>query len=98
MMDVVAGPGAGQVSFTFTNTGPDMSTLARIYFDDGSLMTLDSIINGPGVNFTETSPGPNDLPGGEMANPPFVTTKGFLSGAGPPPPSNGVENDPPASS
>jgi len=95
LMDVTAGPGLDQVSFTFTNTGPDMSTIARIYFDDGSLGALDSIINGAGVSFIfEPFPGPGDLPGGNNAVPPFVTTIGFLSGAAAPAPSNGVENNP----
>jgi hypothetical protein len=81
-----------QVRFDFTNLGPEQSTIARIYFDDGSLMSFDSIVNGAGVDFVaEMFPGPNDLPGGELASPAFVTTLGFLSGAVAPPPTNGVE-------
>jgi hypothetical protein len=52
VMDVGAGPGADQVSFTFQNVGSDTSTIARIYFDDGSLSVFHSVINGPGVSFT----------------------------------------------
>lgn len=96
-LDVTAG-GEEQVLFDFANTGSEMLTLARIYFDDGSLMELLSISNGGGVIFTfDPFPGPNDLPGGENAldqfgNPdPFVTTLGFLSGATAPPPTNGLE-------
>ena len=82
-----------KVRFTFANSGIEMITLARIYFDDGSLMTIDSIDNSDtGVLFTQAFPGPNDLPGGENALPdPFVTTLGFLSGATAPPPTMGVE-------
>jgi len=81
-----------QVRFDFTNLGPEQSTIAQIYFDDGSLTNLDAIVNGPGVTFTaDMFPGPNDLPGGNLASPPFMTTLGFLSGAVAPPPSNGVE-------
>jgi hypothetical protein len=80
-----------QVRFDFTNLGPEQSTIARIYFDDGSLMSFDSIVNGSGVLFNMVFPGPNDLPGGELASPPFMTTVGFLSGAVAPPPTNGVE-------
>jgi len=94
----VTSDGDDQVLFDFANTGSEMLTLARIYFDDGSLMELLSISNGGGVNFTfDPFPGPNDLPGGENAldqfgNPdPFVTTLGFLSGATAPPPTNGLE-------
>ncbi len=96
-LDVTSG-GGNQVLFDFGNTGSEMLTLARIYFDDGSLMELLSISNGGGVSFTfDQFPGPNDLPGGENAldqfgNPdPFVTTLGFLSGATAPPPTNGLE-------
>lgn len=94
----VTSDGDDQVLFDFANTGSEMLTLARIYFDDGSLMELLSISNGGGVNFTfDVDVGPNDLPGGENAldqfgNPdPFVTTLGFLSGATAPPPTNGLE-------
>jgi len=87
-----------KAEFEFANTGSEMLTLARIYFDDGSLIELLSISNGTGVNFTQDPfPGPNDLPGGENAldvfgNPdPFETTLGFLSGATAPPPTNGLE-------
>jgi len=94
VLDVGAGPGADQVSFTFQNIGSEMSTIARIYFDDGSLTQLASIINGPGVSFVyEPAPAPDDLPGGNLASPPFVTSIGFLSGAAAPPPGNGIEND-----
>ena len=96
-LDVTSG-GGNKVLFDFANTGSEMLTLARIYFDDGSLMELLSISNGGGVNFTfDPFPGPNDLPGGQNAldvfgNPdPFVTTLGFLSGATAPPPTNGLE-------
>lgn len=93
-MEVVAGPAADQVSFTFTNMGVDVSTIARIYFDDGSLGSLDAIVNGTGVDFIfEPFPGPSDLPGGNNASPPFVTTIGFLAGASSPPPVNGVGID-----
>jgi len=92
-MDVTAGPGFEQVSFEFTNVGGGMSTIASVYFDDGVLGALDSIINSSGVDFIfDPFPGPGDLPGGNNASPPFMTTLGFLSGASAPPPSNGVEN------
>lgn len=89
----VTSPASEQALFEFSNSGPEMITLARIYFDDGSLMTLLNSSNGPGVNFTEDPfPGPNDLPGGENTFPtPFETTTGFLSGATSPPPTDGLE-------
>jgi hypothetical protein len=83
------------VRFDFRNLGPEMSTIARIYFDNGSLMNFTMIHNSPGVDFLfDPFPGPNDLPGGNLAVPPFMTTIGFLSGAGPPAPTMGVEPEP----
>jgi hypothetical protein len=92
-MEVVAGPGVDQVSFEFTNSGPEVTTLARIYFDDGSLNNLADIINDPlaGVEFA-TDPSPPDLPGANNVSPPFVATQGFNSGATSPPPTMGIEN------
>ena len=95
VMDVVD-IAPGTVAFTFRNldVGPSSGqpTLARIYFDDGALTGLVGIVNGAGVNFIQDMfPGPDDLPDGNQASPPFVTTQGFLSGATAPPPTDGVE-------
>ena len=95
VMDVVD-IAPGTVAFTFNNldVGPSsmQPTLARIYFDDGALSGLVGIINGPGVNFVQDMfPGPDDLPDGNNADPPFMTTQGFLSGATAPPPTDGIE-------
>jgi len=88
MMDVTD-EGAGQVRFTFTNSGPDASSIEGIYFDDGSLLGISSIVNGTGVSFSQGA-SPPDLPGGNNAVPPFVTTTGFLADSDPPPSQNGV--------
>ena len=93
MMDVTD-EGGGQVRFTFTNLGSEPSTLAQIYFDDGALSAIATIIDSPpDVDFTQDFSGPMDLPGGGLASPPFVATKEFNTGAASPPPLNGVGID-----
>lgn len=85
-----------QVLFTFTNTGSAQSTISEIYFDDGTLLGISSLIdkdNGvggdPNVDF---SPGgnPPNLPGGNNIFPAFQVTAGFLADADNPAPTWGV--------
>jgi len=89
-VDVFAGTGdyAGQVGFTFSNAGPFGSSITDIYFDDGTLLALSTIVNGPtGVSFV-TPATPPDLPGGETVG--FETTKGFSANSSTPITANGV--------
>jgi hypothetical protein len=80
----VTDPGGGQVLFTFRNTSPVASSIAAVYFDDGSLLGIASIDNSdPGVAFTQLA-NPANLPGGNNASPPFVTTAGFSADSDPP--------------
>jgi hypothetical protein len=81
--------GVNIAKFTFSNAGPLQSTIAQIYFQDGTLLGISSIINGPGVSF-QLSATPQSLPAGMDASPPFVTTKSFDSSAISPAPFNGV--------
>lgn len=81
--------GGGSVRFLFTNAGPDASAIAEVYFDDGSLLDLSTVVDGPGVDF-EPDASPPNLPGGQEAVPPFQVTAGFLAEASSPPPKNGV--------
>lgn len=76
-----------QVLFTFLNSGPAASSITDVYFDDGALLGIASIINGPGVNFSQGAAPPN-LPGGNAVN--FNTTSGFLADSNPPAQPNGV--------
>jgi MYXO-CTERM domain-containing protein len=85
----VTDEGGGQVRFTFTNSGPAASAIEGIYFDDGTLLGIASIISGPGTSFSQGA-SPPDLPGGNTASPPFETTAGFLSDSDPPTSGNGV--------
>lgn len=73
-----------QVNFAFTNTGPEASSITDVYFDDGSLLGIASIINTPTlVEFSQLAT-PANLPGGNTAIPPFETTAGFSADSDPP--------------
>ena len=86
--------GAGTASFKFHNQSnstflPGVS-ITDVYFDDGTLLDINSIENGAGVSFTPIAT-PGELPGANLLVPPFVTTGQFSSDSNPPPPKNGVE-------
>jgi hypothetical protein len=85
----VVDEGGGLVLFHFKNAGPEASAISEVYFDDGSLLALSSVIDGPGVDF-EPDANPPDLPGGQNAVPPFEVTEGFLAQSVPSPVMNGV--------
>ena len=73
----VTDPVGSQVLFTFGNTGPENSSIADVYFEDGSLLGIASIDNtDPGVAFTQLAK-PGNLPSANSADPPFETTAGF---------------------
>ncbi|HUV65499.1 MAG TPA: hypothetical protein VMW24_16500 [Sedimentisphaerales bacterium] len=76
--------GPGQIRFAFTNTGPQASSITDVYFDDGTLLGIASIVNSPGlVEFSQLASPPN-LPGANNAVPPFETTVGFSADSDPP--------------
>ena len=86
----ISDPVPGEVLFHFKNlAGGSASSITDVYFDDGSLLALASVENGPFVNFSQYASPPN-LPGGSSINPPFVTTAGFLADSNPPVQPNGV--------
>lgn len=89
---VVVSDGVGHVDFTFYNNSSLDSSVARIYFDDGTLLGISGITNGPGTDFVPGTP-PNNLPGGEMIG--FQADREFTIGADPPPPHKGVNAPPP---
>ncbi len=81
----VAAPNAGQVLFVFHNAGPIVSTITQIYFYDGTLLGLPSIIYQPaGVSFAPDST-PGHLPG--LSPDPSAS---FEADASDPAPHNGV--------
>jgi hypothetical protein len=76
--------GGGQMNFAFTNIGPAASSITDVYFNNGTLLGIASIVNTPGlVEFSQLA-APPDLPGGNLAVPPFVTTLGFSADSDPP--------------
>jgi hypothetical protein len=88
---------ANRVLFTFTNIGPEACSIADIYFDDGALLRIASLVDADdgtggdsGVDFTELAD-PDELPGGTLLSPPFVTSEGFSADADPPPAHSGVD-------
>jgi hypothetical protein len=85
----VAGVGLTQVSFTFTNSGPAASSITDVYFDDGTLLGIAYITNGPGADFSQGA-SPGNLPAANNASPPFVATAGFTADSDPPAQPNGV--------
>ena len=88
--------GANQVLFKFTNVGPVSSSITAIYFDADTLLKITSVLNGPGVKFTQDAineVAPPNLPGGENINPQFVTIAGFSADSDAPKPQNGVNPD-----
>jgi hypothetical protein len=80
--------GGGQVRFTFANSGPLLSSITDVYFDDGTLLGISQVINGSGVAFTAGSASPGNLPGGNTIN--FNTSAGFLADSDAPAQPNGV--------
>lgn len=88
-------PGSDQVLFVFHNTGPNASSITDVYFDDGSLLSIATIIDDPAnvtnpVDFLNMGVSPPNLPAANQASPPFVTTAGFSADSQPPAQPNGV--------
>jgi len=76
-----------QVLFLFQNAGPNPSSICDVYFDDGTLLGIASVVNYPAVSFSQGAK-PGDLPGGTEIN--FDTTAGFLADSDSPTQHNGV--------
>lgn len=88
-MDVRNTLNPNQVLFEFRNVGPAASSIADIYFDDGSLLGISQIFNMSGVSFS-VGASPGNLPGANGASPAFATTAGFSADSDAPVSSNGV--------
>ncbi|HUT30873.1 MAG TPA: hypothetical protein VMX13_13860 [Sedimentisphaerales bacterium] len=86
---VVVSNGDGSADFTFYNESLVPSSLSAVYFDDGSLLGIAAVTNGPGTSFTQPAT-PSNLPAGNLLDPPFVTTDEFCVDGDPPPSQNGV--------
>jgi len=86
---VVSKGEAGRVNFTFYNESLIDSSIARIYFDDDSLLDFSDITEGAGTSFSQPAT-PGNLPSGNSLEPPFVATEGFSFNGQPPRPQSGV--------
>lgn len=81
--------GANQILFVFQNSAKTASSIADVYFQDGTLLDLASVRKSSGVSFTAPAK-PNDIPGGKNLSPDFVTTKDFSADSDSPVSANGV--------
>jgi hypothetical protein len=81
-VDISPAPG-DQVSFIFHNEGALPMSITDIYFQDGPILGLATIIDGAGVDF-ERGAQPNNLPGGNTITPPFLATQAFSAQSQPP--------------
>jgi len=89
-LSVVVSKGeAGRVDFTFYNESLIDSSIARIYFDDDSLLDISAITEGAGTSFSQPAT-PGNLPSGKSLEAPFVATEGFSFNGQPPRPQSGV--------
>lgn len=78
---------SSQALFTFLNSGALAMSLTDVYFQDGPLLGIASIVSGTGLSFSKNAT-PADLPGGNAVN--FQTTQGFSADSNAPVPKNGV--------
>ena len=95
-VNVTEGDDIYHALFTFGNDGPEASSICDVYFDDGTLLGIASIINSDpvfpadhGVSFTQDA-SPGNLPGANDILPNFETTAGFSADSDPPAQPNGV--------
>jgi hypothetical protein len=89
-MSVEVTNGAGYVDLTFRNGAAVQSSISGIFFDDGSLLGIDSITNNPTYTSFSAPRTKGTFPGGQELDPPFVTDKEFNTGANNPPAWKGV--------
>lgn len=86
--------GGNEVHFRFWNIGNAACSITDVYFEDGTLLTMDTITDADdgggheGVDF-ERNAKPGDLPGGNAVG--FQATQGFTADSDPPVPFWGVE-------
>jgi hypothetical protein len=87
--------GIGEVTFFFTNSGPEASSITDIYFDNGLLESsiLQSILSidnsSAGVDFSQGA-NPGNLPAHNNVSPSFDTTSGLSADSNAPRQPKGV--------
>jgi len=91
-VDVRDGGTATTAIFEFHNDSAFSCSITQIYFDDGALLGIGSLENGPGTDFGtgEVTPGPDNLPGWDLLNPDFEATQEFSIGPFPEMIANGI--------
>lgn len=85
----ITSAGANQALFSFFNIGSYDSSITDIYFDDGTLLGIASVVNGAGTAFAAPAV-PKNLPGASNISPAFETTAGFSADSDAPVQINGV--------
>ena len=85
----VSDSGGGGVLFAFLNVGSAASSITDVYFDDGALLRISTILGGVGVSFSHQAT-PAELPGAQWVSPPFQTTAGFSADSTAPVQQSGV--------
>ena len=88
---VVSDAGSNKVDFTFNNTSLAASSIAKIYFEDGSLLSIAQITQGAGTKFSE-NPIPANLPAWNLLTPPFEAIKELSIGSVMPVSKNGINS------
>ena len=95
-VDVLATSNNNEVLFNINNTGAQQSAIEGVYFDDGTLLGISSLIQQydagtkTGVKFTAGSATPGELPDANNISPAFETTAGFLADSDSPAPKYGI--------
>jgi hypothetical protein len=77
---VVSDFAPGVVSFRFTNNVGIASSISEVYYDDGPMLGIASLVQ-QGCSFTGGAANPGDLPGGQNLTPPFHATQEFSADA-----------------
>jgi len=79
------------VLFKFFNNVGIASSITDVYFDDGTLLGIATITSSAGVAFDDPAT-PGNLPSGNTASPPFMTTANFSADSDTPIMANGVNS------
>lgn len=82
--------GDNLAEFRIMNTGPLDSVICGIYFDDGTLLGIATVLNTPPDVVFKPGGTPGHLPGGNLLDPAFETTAELLATAQSPRPWHGV--------
>jgi hypothetical protein len=85
----VTDAGDDKVMFKIRNESTINCVIAKVCFDDGALLGIADVNNGPDTDFKQPAKQDN-LPAGNELDPPFVTTDEFSVGPENEPPHNGI--------